>query len=288
MPHKEKPMHWRLQKIRHGLSHLKHALTDKYAPGHKNLDPGGAKDLAALPGLQLMPMGNNLVKLVDGGRTVFLRETGSDAAVYHEIFVKEEYKALTGFLQLNGIKVGTLVDLGANIGLASRYFIDKFSPQKILCVEPYTPSFEVAAKNLEGFSQVAMLKKAVWDKATVPLHLHRHFRDGQDWAMAVKEKPGSLEAGQAEGITLHDIIRMPGFENIDVLKVDIEGGEQVIFNPNADTSFLQQVKVVCIELHKEVLGCQRIFDTFRKYGFLLFESDGLLIGYRSGRAGAGL
>lgn len=264
----------------HGLSHFRHALTDRYPPASGGVGAAGIQMLEGLPGVQIRPAEEGLVKVSTGGEQYFLRTSGSDAAVFHEIYLKGEYASLLRLLALNKIKVRTVADIGANIGLAGRYFYRHLQPERMICLEPFAANAAVCQKNLEGCKGVALLNKAVWRTTVAALHLHRHFRDGQDWSIAASESDGSLRVGKAEAITLHQLMQLPGFESIDLLKVDIEGGEQEIFAPDADTSFLENVKVVCVELHMEMIGYERIFETFRRHGFVLTETGGVLLGVR--------
>lgn len=273
-------MHWRLQKIMHGLSHFRHALTDRYPPVWGGVGAAGIQLLEDLPGVQVRPAEEGLVQVSFAGEQYFLRTSGSDSAVFQEIFLKGEYASLLRLLELNKIKVRTVADIGANIGMAARYFYRHLNPEKMVCLEPYEANAAVCKKNLEGCRGVTLLNKAVWRTPVATLHLHRHFRDGQDWSIAASESDGSLRVGKVEAITMHQLMQLPGFESIDLLKVDIEGGEQEIFAPDADTSFLEKVKVICVELHMEMIGYERIFETFRRHGFILTETSGVLLGVR--------
>jgi len=274
-------MHWRLQKIMHGFSHFRHALTDRYpatVPG------SGIEDLETLAvntGYSLSAAGEGLSRLSRSGEQFYLRNSGSDALVFREIFLKEEYAALLKLLQMNNIKVRTVADIGANIGLAGRYFLRHLKPGRMLCVEPYGPSFDICNMNLGGRPGVTLVNKAIWSTPVPELNLHRHFRDGQDWSIAATEKQGSLQVGKASAITLGQVLEMEDYSTIDLLKVDIEGGEQEIFSPDADTAFLENVKVVCVELHMEMIGYRKIFETFRRHGFVIMETGGLLLGVRN-------
>lgn len=264
----------------HGLSHFRHAITDPFPATALAAATNSLQALAATTGYTLSNEGDGLSRLTGGGEQFFLRNQGSDALVFQEIFLKEEYAALLRLLQMNNIKVRTVADIGANIGLAGWYFLRHMKPERMVCMEPYEPSFEVCKKNLGGVPGVTILNKAVWSAPLPELHLHRHFRDGQDWAIATTEKQGSLQVGKSEAITMKQVMELEGFATIDLLKVDIEGAEQKIFSPDADTAFLENVKVVCVELHMEMIGYQKIFETFRRHGFVIIETGGLLLGVR--------
>lgn len=67
-------------------------------------------------------------------------------------------------------------------------------------------------------------------------------------------------------------------DEIDVLKIDIEGAEFVIFADNADTDWLQKVRFLAIEIHPDAGDVLVIKKKLREFGFTIFETGETTIG----------
>lgn len=80
----------------------------------------------------------------------------------------------------------------------------------------------------------------------MPLTIDRGtFRDGGDWSTRVF--PAAADA-DVESTTIPELMDEWDIPNIDILKIDVEGAERVIFQ-GKDTSWLSRVRVIAIELH---------------------------------------
>src|ERR1700730_4260267 len=73
---------------------------------------------------QLQPKGARQPILLRGG-------TSSDSAVFRQIFIEQEYQSLFGMPD-----VKCILDLGANTGLASVAFLNRFPNAQVVAVEP--------------------------------------------------------------------------------------------------------------------------------------------------------
>ena len=273
-------MHWRWQKILHGLSQLKHALIDSNPPGSGDpWDPAFFEQVVKSLGFSISTY-HDMYKLEKNRRTFFLRKGGSDGAAFIEIFRDGEYNPLIEFIRNNRIEVHTLVDAGANIGLASILFAEHLPVRRTLCIEPFGPNCQMLEKNLQGKCDFTVIEAALWHRDDEVLALHRHFRDGQDWSLSTGPAGSKADLQPVKSITLHQLMQQHQLPAIDLLKVDIEGAEQVVFAPGSKTGFLKQVKLVAIELHREIIGYRKIFGVLQGHGFILHEAGNLLIGYR--------
>lgn len=66
-----------------------------------------------------------------------LRVPSSDIGIYRQVFLREEYKFAAE------IEPEVIVDAGANIGLASIYFANKYPHARIVAIEPEASNFEL-------------------------------------------------------------------------------------------------------------------------------------------------
>jgi len=69
-----------------------------------------------------------------------------------------------------------------------------------------------------------------------------------------------------QGWDLASLIQMSGFAEVDLLKIDIEGAEEVIFRAEV-SSWLPRVRNLCIELHGK--ACRdAFFGALANYDFV--------------------
>ena len=198
----------------------------------------------------------NTVVAVDGGRCsqpVSLRLATSDKDVFRRVFIYEEYAPLRGIEN-----VRTIVDCGANIGLASLYLLDSYPSAQLMAIEPDPGNAAICRLNLSSFGkQAAVETTGVWShgnwECPARLKLEQNAGDNREWSITVRAARREEDA-DATGVSMAAICERTG--GIDLLKVDIEGAEQFIFSGNS-ASWLSQVRNIAIELHNEV--CRQAF-----------------------------
>lgn len=178
-----------------------------------------------------------------------LRAQTSDPFVFRQIVIEDEYRPL------KNLSVATVLDLGANFGLSSAWFLSNFPGAKIFAVEADADNCAICQKNLAVYGDRArVFHGAAWS-SRVPLT----FRRGNYFSTNQVHENGTGEAGelQVQGWDLNSLIEMSGFSEIDLLKIDIEGAEEAIFS--ADVSgWLPRVRNLCIEVHGG--GCRQAFS----------------------------
>ena len=202
--------------------------------------------------------------------TVSLREVGSDILTFNEVIKDQVYKNI--LLRLR--RCETVVDLGANIGLASLYFAGHYPTCRLLAVEPNPPTYEILSRNLKGLVEAGRartLRAAVWgsEKALVadPAQASDHYS-----AFATREAAGSEDGGATmQGLPINTILADSGFERVDLLKVDIEGAEVELFK--GDTDWLKTVGAIAIEFHHDSRRECRFDELMRAYGFGIYDQD---------------
>jgi len=196
---------------------------------------------------------------------VVLRALGSDMATFEEVVKDQVYTPVFDYVS----DCRTIVDLGANIGLASLCFVTRFPKATLIAVEPNDDTFALLSKNLSRLPNVQLHNAAVWSQDTTldgSFDRPRHFS-----AFRVHENA----SGSMKGMTMQTII---GDKEIDLLKVDIEGAETQIFK--GDLSWLKQVKCIAIEFHENSRAesdFDRIMDS---NGFRIVEGTHTVIAVR--------
>ena len=167
----------------------------------------------------------------------WVRAKSSDILVFEQIFLKEEYRKVS-------LKYPSwIMDAGANIGLASLYFLRLHPTTRVLAIEPSHSNFAIMTKNLAPFaSRCTLLRAAVWREPGM-VKLQFEAVPKQEWAIQVRAD----DNGDVPAFDVGTLIKQHGISHLSLLKMDVEGAEEEIFS--ADISWLAQVETMAIELH---------------------------------------
>jgi FkbM family methyltransferase len=144
----------------------------------------------------------------------------------------------------NGLK--TCLDIGMNIGSFGLWHFRKFD--RIWGFEPAYDTFHTATRlfNTFGIDNVTAYQLAVTGKSGEVLTLHqpkKHMRSGNARLNPIGRAVNETETVYSIGI--NDVFKLIGEDEIDYLKMDIEGAEELIL-PSVD---LRKFKWIGIELH---------------------------------------
>ena len=198
--------------------------------------------------------------------TVWIRNGGTDSEILTEIVSDTSYRALLPALS----RCEYVIDLGANIGLTSRFIETNYPGASFVVVEPDQENFEILSRNLGDLTRQGrcrMLHRAVWsDDRLLALEAVGPLQFDSFQARPAEEKDSSA----VQGITIQEVIHVSGFPRIDLLKVDIEGAETELFKGSLD--WLRLVHAIAIEFHgnsREESGFDRIMQ---RYGFVLLDA----------------
>jgi FkbM family methyltransferase len=175
------------------------------------------------------------------GVTLWGRAGSTDRLVFEEVFLRGDYDVFRA-----GEEPDTIIDVGANVGYASAYLLSRFPPARVLAIEPDAANLAVARRNLAPFGdRVTLVEGAVWSHRT-GLCIVRDARAGE-WGITMREcRKG--ETADLVAMDMTDVIARAGDTEIDVLKIDIEGGERALFASGA-AQWLPRVRMLIVELH---------------------------------------
>jgi FkbM family methyltransferase len=147
---------------------------------------------------------------------ISLRLRTSDVPTFEQIFVNFEYESpnLPDF-------ANAIVDLGANIGLATVFFALKYPETKILSIEPEENNFAAMLENTAALgARVQKQNAAVWVKDGF-INLHTENENSLSfnaWGVQVSEN-----TNESNKITkcykLGTILDNSGFNSVDILKI---------------------------------------------------------------------
>jgi FkbM family methyltransferase len=194
----------------------------------------------------------------------------SDISVFHQIFLVEEYAFLRDLDE-----PALVLDLGANVGFSSAYFLSAFPKARIVAIEPDERNFAICQTNLSPYGdRVLLLQGAVWSSPAKLRMVKGSFRDGREWATQVEEWTGDDPTSPSvPAWDVGSLIDMSGGGTVDLLKVDIERAERSVFGESA-RSWLHKVRNICIELHGK--DCEEVFFAALKDFHYELESSGEL------------
>lgn len=252
------------------LVRLKRILRIKYS--HADLDFLFLNELRSRGLFSNVRREGNLISFsVDNGRPLLARpHPHSDAYVLRQIFIDEEYKPVVDFFIANGMgEVTRIIDAGANVGFTSSYFLRHFPGANIACVEPDTGNAELLKANLKSYIEngsVVLYQNALMADEGKNLVIDKTRGEGTDWAISVNETAGETDL---KSVTVSRIMQELGWQEVDVLKIDIEGAERFVFGKDADLSYLGHVKLLAIEIHDEFGIREDIYRELRENGFLI-------------------
>lgn len=185
--------------------------------------------------------------------SLIIRPNTSDSASFRQIFTDEEL----GPISLPLDSPSLILDCGAYVGYSSYYLLSKFPSSRVLAVEPDRDNFEILALNLREFVEqrrAALLQCAVWSELSTLAPSSPPFRDGREWSRSFEpydqERPALSYLGLAVPTLLNTL--SPS-RQIDLLKMDVEGAETVIFasTTSNDLSWLDRINQIAIELHDD-------------------------------------
>ncbi|MEO8336683.1 MAG: FkbM family methyltransferase [bacterium] len=182
-----------------------------------------------------------LMPTLGTGLALWGRAGSTDRLVFEEVFMRRDYEVFR-----DGESPRTIVDLGANVGYTSAYLLSRFPEARVVAIEPDAGNIAVARRNLAVFGdRVALVQGAVWSHRT-GLCVVREPGAGE-WGIAMREcRKG--ETADLVAMDMTDVIARAGDAQIDLLKIDIEGGETTLFGAGV-ARWLCRVRMLIVELH---------------------------------------
>jgi FkbM family methyltransferase len=194
---------------------------------------------------------------------VFFRARTSDVSTFRQIFVHKAYAINLDFYP------ETIIDAGANIGLAAIYFADRFPEAKVISIEPEKSNFSLLEKNIGNYKNIIAKNKALSSLPNEVINIvDRGFGK---WGFITEFG----EIGQNDKIvdtiettSIGQIMQQNGLATIDILKIDIEGAEKKLFESDFEL-WLPKTRCLIIELHDWIYegASKTFFKAISNYNF---------------------
>lgn len=191
---------------------------------------------------------------------IYIRREGSDFDVFMQVIYHQEYRIHVGF------EAEYIIDGGANIGLASVHFKNRFPAAKIIAVEPEAHNYEMTVKNTENYKEIYTENSGLWNHDT---HLEIINSEVDSWGFMVRECSADKD-GAVSASSIGSLMEKYNFPRIDILKIDIEGSEKELFESNYD-EWLSKTKILLIEVHDGMRkgASKTLFRALEKYNYHL-------------------
>ncbi|MBI3663829.1 MAG: FkbM family methyltransferase [Acidobacteria bacterium] len=167
-----------------------------------------------------------------------------------------------------------ILDCGSNIGLSVLYFKRQFPESRVIAFEPDPDTFAALEKNAagQGWRDVELHNCAVYARTgEVEFHYDpeqpgavRNSVDG-DTGPAVRRVPA---------VALSEFIR----EEVDFLKLDVEGAEMAVLEEVARSGKLRNIRAMAVEYHHHMVPTEDRFSELLRlledngYGYVLHDT----------------
>jgi FkbM family methyltransferase len=177
-------------------------------------------------------------------RPLRFRYRTMDNSVFSQVFIDRVYDAKLPFAPK------TIIDAGANVGLSALFLHRKYPDATIVALEAEESNFKLLQENVQGYPSIYPLQAALW------------YQDGwlslQDESATHSSFRFSADAGgkmRVPALCPHSIMQKYHWAQIDLFKINIEGGEKELFG-HEPSDWIPQVQVFMMDLHDRLLpGC---------------------------------
>jgi len=194
------------------------------------------------------------------GVTLHYRRNRGDMQSIREIWLDQHYR-LPGMVETKR----TLVDLGGNIGMTTVWLANTYGFDEIVVVEPEPSNAELLQRNLDANNISAKVIRA----AVGPTDGEVRFSAAGD----SNQGRISDDGGQVVPmVSMDTVLKELGTSRIDLLKLDIEGGEQELVSANCE--WMDHMSFVVTELHPDIIDVDQVVGAFETRGLQFHPGHG--------------
>lgn len=163
--------------------------------------------------------------------------------LFEEIFIFQHYKFETGQAE------PLIVDCGSNIGISVLYFKKLYPKAKVVAIEPDPDAFAQLEENIRrnGLSHVTLYHAAL---SSCEGEKGLYKKEGSHLTMSLIPSSEGLSARRVLAQRLSTLIQ----ENVELLKVDVEGAEIEILDDLIENKKIHLIERMIIEYHPYAAG----------------------------------
>ena len=176
-----------------------------------------------------------------------------------EIFIEEEYKDGLNYIKTK--KDPIVVDIGGCMGLAALYFKDH--AKMVYSLEPTSEAFKCMVENTKDYPNIKPLRYAIMHENR-PVEIFSNDEGPVPDSIFGNGKIKEL----CQAKTFDKFVEEQGIEHIDLLKIDCEGSEYMIFPSSGFAKVADKVDMIVGEAHYfRELRPEYLPEILKEYGF---------------------
>ena len=161
--------------------------------------------------------------------------------LFKEIFLKKTYYFNTS------TSSPIIFDCGANVGLATVYFKSIYPDSKVVTFEANEKTFNILSSNLSSYKNITLFQKALVDfEGEVKFFYNKE--ETADLGMSINER-------YFKDFEIVPATKLSNYieENVDLLKLDIEGAENLVVNDLINSKKIKFIRQMIVEYHHQDL-----------------------------------
>jgi FkbM family methyltransferase len=179
-----------------------------------------------------------------------------------------------------GITEPVIFDIGAHKGETVERYRSRFPRAVIYCFEPFLQSSEALKKKFFNDPNTIIISAAVADKPGRRMLQNSLLPPATTSRRYLPKQTFSIATVQADAISIDDFMRSCSVSTIDILKMDIQGGEFMALKGAAETLKGKQIPVIYSEImfvphYENQPLLHEIWNFLSHYGYTLFGLYGL-------------
>jgi len=187
-----------------------------------------------------------------GGIRLTYRLNKGDLQSLREVWIEEAYRLPVP------IESSVIIDLGANIGMTSVWLAKRYGCSRIIAVEPSAANARLVRRNVADNA----LPAEVVEAAVGPTDGTALFEESRSSNLGHLGTTGR----EVRLVSMDSVLRaVPDQSPVDLVKMDIEGGEQALLD--GDLDWLRRVRSLVVEFHPDMVDYPGLIQTLQKAGF---------------------
>ena len=190
-------------------------------------------------------------RLADGLQIAYRCDPG-DVQSIREVLLQEVYRLPSD------TRRKVIVDLGANIGLASMWLARTYSAERVIALEPDDANAELVRQNFVSNNIPGVLIQAAIGASDGTARFQPDFASNKG-----RLGPSGKEVSLLSMPSLLERIGVDG--NVSLLKIDIEGTEEELLC--RDLSWLRRIDEIIIEFHPTIVPYEKLIAVIVDAGF---------------------
>jgi FkbM family methyltransferase len=181
------------------------------------------------------------VRLLPSNVDIWVRPGSSDPGIVTDLWGNRQYA-------IPARSHETIIDGGANIGLATVYFALTYPDAQIVAIEPEESNFKLLERNTRIYPNVRRLRAALWGSSREVVVVDPGLGESGYQVFAASDEVAAPRLGSSvRGVTVGDVLADVGWDRIGLLKLDIEGSEREVLRASAP--WIDRVDMLIVELH---------------------------------------